>query len=80
MKKAGNGDYFFEMKHRYNNPGASFESIIYVTMHKQKAPINMRSKQQIAITDMREKAVDFVKGTTRASSLALAIIWLTLDP
>ena len=41
------------------------KSIIYVMMQKQKAPINMLSRskapkaQQIAVTDMREKPVDF---------------------
>ena len=43
---------FSKVKHRHGNPVASFEcalvnkSIIYVTMHKQTAPINMlfRSK------------------------------------
>ena len=59
------------MQHRHNYPAASFEcarvnkSIIYVDMDKQKAPICMLSRskapktQQITITDMLEKPVDF---------------------
>ena len=54
-------------------------------MHK-KAPINMLSRsnapktQQIAITDMREKPVDFSNSGARASALAIAIILLTQVP
>ena len=45
---------------------------MYLTMNKQKAPVNMlfRSKvpktQQIAIIDMREESVDIFNGTARA--------------
>ena len=44
---------------------AGAKPIIYVTMHKQKASINMLSRskapkiRQITVTDMREKPVDF---------------------
>ena len=55
-------------------------------MHKQRAPINMLSRskapktQQIDITDMREKPVDFFNSTARALTLALTIILLTWVP
>ena len=74
------------MEHRHDNPVASFErarvnmSIVYVTMGKLKAPINILSrseapKTQIAIMDMREKKQwTFFHGTARASTLATAII------
>ena len=51
------------MKHEHDNPMTSFEcahvekSIIYVTMHKQKAPANILSRkktQKIAVTDMEK--------------------------
>ena len=56
------------------------KSIIYVTMRRQKALINMLSRsktpkaQQVAIADMREKPVDFYNVTTQASTLAPEII------
>ena len=47
MKKPGKSDAVAEVKHRHSNPFASLQyarvnkSIIYITMHKQKAPINV---------------------------------------
>ena len=89
MKKTENTAAFSKVKHRHNNIVLSFvcarvkKSIIYVTMHKQKAPINMLSRskapkiQQVAVTDMLGKPVDFLDGTVRALTLAPAIILLT---
>ena len=74
MKKMKTATIFPEVKHGHNNPATSFgcarvtKSIIYVAMPKQKAPISMLSRsktQQIAVTDMREKPVDFFNGTAR---------------
>ena len=58
---------FFEVEHRYDNQDESFErarvnkAIIYVTMHKRKAPITIlpSSKvletQQFAVTSIQKK-------------------------
>ena len=64
---------FPEVEHRLDNSAASFEcsrinkSIMYVTMHKRKAPIIMLSgsktpqkTKKLAVTDVREKSVDFL--------------------
>ena len=92
MKKIENTAVFSKVKHRHNNVVLSFvcarvkKSIINVTMHKQKAPINMLSRskapkiQQVAVTDMHEKPMDFFYGTARALTLASAIILLTWIP
>ena len=37
---------FSEVKHKHDNPVASFKLIIYVRMHKQKAPIKMLSRSK----------------------------------
>ena len=77
------------MEHRHNNTVANFECVRVnksITMHEQKAPINMlfRSKahktQQIAVTDTREKPVDFFYGIAQVLALASAITLLTRVP
>ena len=52
---------FSEVKHKHDNPVASFKLIIYVRMHKQKAPIKMFSQQnnKFRLIETREKPVDF---------------------
>ena len=66
---------FSEIEQKHDNPAVSLSvheiiSIIYVTMHKEKAPIIMhRSKapkhSKFSVTDIREKPVDLFNGTTR---------------
>ena len=52
IKKRKTVTTFSEMEHRHDEPVASFEcacvnkSIIYVTIHKQKTPINMLSRSK----------------------------------
>ena len=72
------------MAHRHDDSAAIFKyahvnkSIIYVTMHKQESPINMfccvkaPKTQKIAVTDIREKTVDFFYGTYFSSRNNLA--------
>ena len=68
---------FSEIEQKHDNQVASLsvhanfkESNIYVTMHKEKAPIIMhRSKapkhSKFSVTDIREKPVDLFNATTR---------------
>ena len=74
------------MNHRHGNSVASLQFwrmiklIIYLTMHKQKSPIYnlFRSKAakpgKFRLTDIQAKPVTFFYGSTRASTLASAII------
>ena len=68
---------FSEMEHRYDNPVASFRCArVNKSMHEQKVHIHMLScseepkTQQITVTDMREKPVDFFNDIAQASTLA----------
>ena len=73
MKKPGASDAFSKVEHKHENPVASLDyariiksiMYLYVTMHKQNAPINIlhRSKapktQKLSIFNIREKSVIF---------------------
>ena len=71
MKKPEENDAVSEVKHRHGNSVARLQCvrvnklIIYITMHKQKAPIYMLSHSKapkhskFRLTNIQEKPVDF---------------------
>ena len=73
-QKAKNSDVFSEAEHWHKNPVASLgyarinKSIIYITKHKQKAPIYQLSRskakktQQVVSYKHMSKPVDFYNG------------------
>ena len=93
-KENRNKKTFSKVRHRYDNPVACLDcarvrkSIIYVTMCKQKqkppSPRCSAAKHpkynKTAVTDMREKSVNFFNGTAWLSTLALEITLLTWVP
>ena len=82
-------DTVSEVKHRHGNSAASLKlprvikSIIYIKMHKEKHSFTSHpaaknpKHNKLAVTDIREKPVDFFNNTARASTLAPAIILRT---
>ena len=84
-KKLKTETTFSEVKHSHDKPVASFEcshakkSIIYVTMRKLKAPVNIsRSKPKRKKCGYRHTRK--TSGTARESTLAPSIILLTWAP
>ena len=69
MKKRGESDAVSKVRHRHGKSVASLQcartnkSIIYITMHKQKAPFTIcpaPKRSKFSITDIRENQVNLV--------------------